>query len=273
MVRHRSHAIVVCCSGFVIAGGAARAELLPIVNPGFEMLNVTLAPGEQTNGAGGVPAGSGLPETAVTTTWKYPFQQGPNSPQSGVLVSGWRTQYPSFGSLAGVLNPAVEFGGTPWMTGYSGSHVAVAQAAIMQQTLSVTIQPSTTYTLSFLVGIGVTDSPYAPLIQLLAAPDLSTFAKPNAPGVAFLASAPLVQIDPPQFGAMMQRSFTYTSPAVLPPDLAGKFLAISFLGSDGFPRMTYDDFMLDATSVPAPGSGLLMLIAAPLAGVRRRLRD
>ena len=270
-MRDRTIAIVIGFLGAVGAASEVRAEFLTIVNPGFESLNVTLTPGEQTSGAGGVPGESGLPETAVSTTWKSPFQQGGNLPQSGVFVPGWRTKFPAFGGPAGVLNPAVEFGGTPWLTGYSGAHVAVAQNAIMQQTLNVVLQPSTTYTLSFLAGIGITDTPYAPLLQLLAAPDLSTFVQLGTPGVAFLAAAPLVQINQPDFGTMTKRSFSYTSPAVLPPSLSGKFLAISFLGSDGIPRMSYDDLALEATPVPAPAAGaLLAVIGAASIGQGRR---
>ncbi len=261
----RPAAAVAAALGFA---HASVAVVLPIVNPGFEQLNVTLRPGEQTNGAGGAPPG--LPETAVNTRWQFPFQPGGNSPQTGVIVPGWRTTPGAPGSLAGVLNPNVSFGGTPWITGYSGAYVAVAQAAFMQQTLDVQLAPSTTYTLSFLAGIGITDSSYAPLIQLLAAPDLATFATPSAPGVEFLARLPLQEIPSTQFGAMQPFSFSYTSPDTLPANLAGKYLSICFLGSDGIPRMNYDDFRLEA--VPGPGSAGGVVAAALLLGVRRRVR-
>lgn len=251
-----------------LAASAARGDQIPIINPGFEELNVTLRPGEQTNGAGGVPGGSGLPQTPVNTRWQFPFTPGVNTPQSGAIVPGWRTVSPATGSLAGVLNPAVSFGGHPWMTGYSGNHVAAAQAAMMQQTLNVQLQPATTYTLSFLAGIGTTDSEYFPLIHLLGAPDLATFASPGAPGVEFLARMPLGSIQPAKFGAMIPMSFSYTSPAALPPNLAGKYLAIAFLGSDGIPRMNYDDFRLDA--VPSPGTLAAILAPVVLTLGRRR---
>lgn len=245
---HRSVlAIALICAA---AAAPVHAALLPIINPGFEDLNITLRPGEQTNGAGG--AAAGLPATPVTTRWQYPFSQGDNQPQSGVLVPGWRTQNPGFGSLAGVLNPAVTFANRSWMTGYGGSHVAAAQAAFMSQTLDARIQPATRYTLRFNAGIGITDSEYSPLIQLLVAPDLTTFARPDLPGVVSLARADLMQIPREQFGTMLPRSITYTSPEVLPADLAGKYLAISFLGSDGIPRVVYDDFELEAVVVPTP---------------------
>lgn len=236
---------------------STHAELLPIINPGFEQLNVTLRPGEQTNGAGGAPPG--LPISTVNTRWQFPFQPNGNQPQTGVLVPGWRTMPGAVGSLAGVLNPSVTFSGQPWMTGYVGGYTAVAQAAHMQQTLDVQLAPATRYTLSFLAGIGITDSSYTPLIALLAAPDLATFATQSAPGVQLLArliTNPIVQ---PQFGVMIPFSFSYTTPEALPPELVGKYIAISFLGSDGIPRVVYDDFRLEA--VPIPGAGTL----APLA--------
>lgn len=250
---------------------SSRAELLPIINPGFEELNIVLRPGEQTSGAGGVPAGSGLSTMPVSTRWQFPFQPGANTSQSGAIVPGWRTVSPSTGSLAGVLNPAVSFGGIPWMAGYSGNHIITAQAAIAQQTLNVQLQPATTYTLSFLFGIGRTDSSYSPLIQLLAAPDLVTFASFSTPGVEFLARSNAGEIQPAQFGTMIPLSFSYTSPAVLPPSLAGKYLAIAFLGSDGIPRTNYDDFRLEA--VPAPGTGAACGAMIALAVVRRRRVD
>lgn len=258
-------------------GGLARgagAEVVPIVNAGFEELNVVLRAGEQTNGAGGVPGGSGLPETAVGTRWQFPFNSNGNVAQSGVIVPGWRTFPGAPGSLAGVLNPDVQFGVNPWMTGYSGSYVGAAQAAFMQQTLNVRLRPRTTYTLSFLAGIGITDSAYSPLIQLLGAPDLETFATPSAAGVTFLARMPLMQINRPQFGAMIPMSFSYTSPDVLGPELEvngmGKFLAISFLGSDGIPRVVYDDFRLEAVAVPGPGVGVGLCAMMGVAIARRR---
>lgn len=263
---------VVCTGIGGVFAGAARADLLPIVNPGFEELNVVLRPGEQTNGAGGVPGGSGLPETMVNTRWQFPFQPNGNVAQSGVIVPGWRTQPGGTGSLAGVLNPAVTFGVQAWMTGYSGAHVGVAQAAYMQQTLNVRLQARTTYTLSFLAGIGITDSSYSPLIQLLASPDLETFARPSAPGVEFLASLPLNTIQPAQFGAMIPMSFSYTSPEVLGPALDGKYLAITFLGSDGIPRMVYDDFRLEATPVPGPGVAAVIVGCAIGMRIARKRR-
>lgn len=274
-MHHASTAAIVSTSLALVAGArCAQSELLPIVNPGFETLNVTLRPGEQTNGAGGVPLNSGLPETAVNTRWQYPFQPNGNSPQSGVVVPGWRTLPNAPGSLAGVLNPAVSFGGEAWMTGYSGNHVAVAQAAFMQQTLNVQVEPSTTYTLSFLAGIGITDSEYTPLLRLLASPDLETFATPSTPGVVTLASVPSGSIIRREtFGTMQSFSITYTSPAVLPPELAGKYLAISFLGSDGIPRVVYDDFRLEA--VPPPGACVVLVVGCAMAqglGGRSRRR-
>jgi len=246
--------------------GAAQA--LPILNPGFEQLNVTLRPGEQTNGAGGAPPG--MPETAVNTRWPSPFQPNGNSPQSGVLVPGWRTLPNAPGSLAGILNPNVMFNDRAWMAGYSGNHVAAAQAAFMQQTLNVRLAPDTTYTLSFLAGIGITDSEYWLPVQLLAAPDLATFATPSTPGVDVLARMPFTSISREMFGTMRRYSFSYTTPVKLPGNLRDKYIAISFLGSDGIPRVVYDDFQLEA--VPAPGALCIGIVAGVLAHRRRRQR-
>lgn len=244
------------------------AQSLPIINPGFEQLNVTLRPGEQTNGAGGAPPG--LPETAVNTRWQSPFQPNGNSPQSGVFVPGWRTLPNAPGSLAGILNPNVLFNDRAWMTGYSGNLIAAAQAAFMQQTLNVRLAPDTTYTLSFLAGIGITDSEYWLPVQLLAAPDLATFATPSTPGVEVLARMPFTSISRELFGTMRRYSFSYTTPAELPEQLRDKYIAISFLGSDGFPRVVYDDFQLDA--VPAPGAVGVGIAAWAFTHRRRRAR-
>lgn len=263
-------AFAIAMIGSGLMATSASADVLPIINPGFEMLNVTLRPGEQTNGAGGAPPG--FPETAVNTRWQFPFNPNGNSPQEGVIVPGWRTIPGGIGSLAGVLNPNVQFNGQQWMTGYSGNHVGVAQAAFMQQTLNVQLAASTTYTLSFLAGIGITDSEYFPAVQLLAAPDLSSFATPSAPGVELLARLPLATIPRAQFGTMLPFSFSYTTPATLPPNLAGKYVAISFLGSDGIPRMTFDDFRLEAAPVPAGGTAAFAACVVALAMTKRRRR-
>lgn len=243
--------------------GSVRAELLPIINPGFEGLNVALRPGEQTNGmSGGI--------TPVTTRWVFPFQPNGNQPQSGVIVEGWRSVIPPVGqnSHVGVLRPDVDLGNGLWMSGYSGSYVAVAQAGHTQQTLNVQLQPSTTYTLSFLAGIGRTDSEYSPLIGLFASPDLETLAFSNTPGVTTLARMPLTNIQSPQFGTMLPFSFSYTTPELLPPNLLGHYIAISWLGSDGFPRMCYDDFRLEAS--PVPGTGVVGALGVGVLVWRRR---
>lgn len=241
------------------------AEIVPIVNPGFESLNVTLRPGEQTAGAGG-----GI--TQVTTHWPQPFPSNGQSSQSGVIVPGWRTIIPPPNSnfRAGVLRPDVEFGGTMWMTGYSGQYIGTAQGAFMQQTLNTQWQPSTTYTLSFLAGIGITDSEYSPLIGLLATPDLERLAFSEGNGVTSIARLPIINIRREQFGTMLQFSFSYTSPSVLPLHMQGHFIAISFLGSDGIPRTCYDDFRLDAVPIPAPATMCLIGVVGVIASRRRR---
>lgn len=246
------------------AVASARAEVIPIINPGFEDLNVTLRPGEQTVGAGGGVIGVG-------TRWPTPFNPGGNVPQTGVVVPGWRTYTPAPPAIvyAGVLNPNVSVGGTPWLTGYSGNYVGALQVSAMQQTLPVTVQPSTTYTLTFLAGLGWTDSTNGVYVSMLGAPDLETLAFLGRPNVTTLSLMSGVGIDAADRGAMLPFSLTYTSPATLPADVAGRYLAISIIGSDGFPRMCYDDFALEATPVPTP-SVVIPAVVPLLALCRKR---
>ncbi len=243
---------------------SARAEVIPIINPGFEDLNVTLRPGEQTVGAGGGIIGVG-------TRWPIPFNPGGNSPQTGVVVPGWRTYTPAPPAIvyAGVLNPNVSMNGTPWLTGYSGNYVGALQVSAMQQTLPVLVQPSTTYTLTFLAGLGWTDTTNGVYVSMLGAPDLETLAFLGRPNITTLSLMSGVGIDASDRGVMFPFSLTYTSPATLPADVAGRYLAISVIGSDGIPRMCYDDFALEATPVPAPSMVLLAAIPAVVARRRR----
>jgi hypothetical protein len=249
-------------AGVLVAATLASVQhtlaqrVLPIVNPGFEAINVALRPGEQTSGFSGM--GVGQPEVPVVTRWSFPFQQGGNTPQTGVIVPGWRTAPGSVGALAGTLNPAVEFSGRAWMSGYSGSYIATAQASFTSQTVDARIEAGTTYTLSFLAGIGSNGSSYFPAVQLLAAPDLTTFARVGSPGVTLLGQMPFVSIGPEEFGEMRRYSFSVTTPAVLPPSLSSHFLAVAFVGSDGIPRVNFDDFRLEA--VPTPSALALLTL-------------
>ncbi len=255
-------------AGIAFFAAPSLAVIIPIVNPGFESLNVELRPGEQTSGAGG-----GI--TPVTTHWPHPFPSNGLTSQSGVIVPGWRTIIPPPNSnfRAGVLRPDVEFGGREWMSGHSGHYLGTAQGAFMQQTLSTQWQPSTTYTFSFLAGIGITDSEYSPLIGLLATPDLERLAFSDGNGVTSIARLPITSIRREQFGAMLPFTFTYTSPSVLSPQMLNHYIAISFLGSDGIPRMCYDDFRLDAVPVPASAPICLFGVASACTSLRRRRKN
>jgi len=49
---------------------------------------------------------------------------------------------------------------------------------------------------------------------------------------------------------MRRYEFSYTSPDVLPASLVGTNIGINLFGSDGLPRVIYDDVTLTATPVP-----------------------
>lgn len=240
---------------------------LPLVNPGFEDVNVTLAPAEMTNGMGNAAQ-------PATTRWPTPFQAMAGMSQSGVVVAGWRSFVPTppSQSLVGVMNPAAQINGQPWLTGYSGNHVAVAQAAFASQTLSVLLQPSTTYTVSFLAGIARTDFSYSPRVALIAAADTATLARVGDGVTTTLTFNPWTTITPDQFGVMLPFTFSYTTAATLPADQAGRYLGLYFLGSDGFPRVCFDDFRIEAAPVPSAGSVALAAFAGCLMLVRSRRR-
>jgi hypothetical protein len=239
---------LLCCAS------AARSELLPIVNPSFEDLSRPLAMGEQTNGAGG----AGVP---VAT--RFPFGGGGVSWDNPIEVSGWRTRVRPFGdtavNYAGVLNPPL-LGGQPFVTGQDGQYVAAVQVSQMGQTVNSLLRPSTRYRLTFLGGIGLFGSDYHLALSLIAVQDLQTLPLENQPGVTRLA---ITQgLVPPQesFGTLRPYALDYTTPATLPPELAGRYIGVHLWGSDGIPRVLYDDFRLEATTVPEPtgavGSGL-----------------
>ncbi len=216
------------------------AQLLPIVNPGFERVSRPLAVGEVTNGAGGVgvPVGTipdpfGLPQFVDT-----------------VSVAGWRTFLPSPPSsnpiYAGVLRPYNNLQGQPLLVGYSGNHVASLRNVWMQQTLTARIQARTRYRLSFLAASGLWEPRSGIYVALLAAPDRETLAFAGTPGVATLVFSSILPA-PGTEGQMMPYELEYVSPANLPRDLRNMFLAIAFIGSDGIPQMNFDDFRLEAS--------------------------
>ncbi len=248
------------------AGTHASAAPLPLINPGFEDVSVTLAPGEMTSGTGGGTQ-------AVHTFWPSTFADVAGTPRTGVFVQGWRSQVvpPQLGDLnAGVINPGATINGQAWLTGYSGRNVAIAQNDRLQQTLNVQLQPRTVYTVRFLAGIGRSDLPYFPIVSLLGAPDLATPVYDVGLNVPLLASLENSPIGDDDLGVMRPYSFSYTTPNVLPPSLQGRYLALALVGSDGFPRVAFDDFSIDAVPVPGPWSGAVALLTAGSLARRRR---
>lgn len=233
-----------------LAGASAGAPyVVPIVNAGFEEVSRPLAVGEITNGCGGL---------GVLVNTRAGFNSPPSN-ANPVEVAGWRTNLPPPNNpgatvRAGVMNPPV-FPQGDYISGYSGVNIATLQVAPMQQTLDHVIQPNTRYRLSFKAGIGRFDSDYAAFVGLIAVPDREgLYFRGVAPSITLVGTTGVV-FDAPgnTVGVMETHAITYTSGAVLPMDLAGKYIAVSFIGSDGFPRMNFDDFELVATPVACPG--------------------
>ncbi len=242
----------------------ARADLIPIINPSFEIVSRPLEVGQQTNGAGA---------TGVFVATRFPFGGGQFKWENPVEVPGWRTIVTPQGSpafvYAGVLNPPL-ISGQPFITGHDGLHVAALQVARMGQTLTTRIQPNTHYTLRFRGGIGLFGSDYFLSTSLIVVPDLQTLPHEGQPGVERLVLSSGAVPPPQTFGTMLPYSIEYTSPATLPANLADKFLGIHMWGSDGIPRVLYDDFSLEATPVPAPAT--ILTLAALLVPRRARAR-
>lgn len=216
---------------------------LPIINPGFEEVSRPLAVGEITNGAGGA---------GVAVGTRASFFASPQF-EDTVEVAGWRTflpppNNPTATIRAGAMRPPI-FGMTPFLNGYSGVHVASLQNASMQQTLPVPLEPDTRYELTFLAGFGVGTTPEGVYVALLAVPDLESVYFRNTPGAHVLAQTQGVFFLPGDEGEMLPHALEYTTPATLPESLNGRYIAISFVGSDGIPITNYDDFRLTAESL------------------------
>ncbi|MDX2130495.1 MAG: hypothetical protein SFY69_00395 [Planctomycetota bacterium] len=253
--------------GFVLAlATTAGADVIPIVNPSFEVLSRPLAVGEQTNGAGGV---------GVPVGTRYPFGGGPSgvSWTDPVEVPGWRTRLRAFGdpatNYAGVLHPP-SVGGQPFITGQDGTNVVAVQIAQMGQTLDALVMPNTRYRLDFLGGIGRIDSDYILSVSLIAVPDLATLPLENEPGVSRLAITQGLAPPRESFGTMLAYTLEFTTPATLPAQWQGKHLGVHMFGSDGIPRVVYDNFRLEATPVPTPWT--VLVLAGVLSCPRGRRR-
>lgn len=221
-------------------GASAGAQLLPVVDPGFELLSRPLAVGEITNGAGG---------TGVQVGTRASFHDVPQFVNL-VEVPGWRTYLPTGPTTfhGGVLNPPVDFLKRPFVSGYSGANVAAVRHYWMQQTVAVAVRPSTRYRLSFLAGGGLWGPSEAAYVALLASPDLATLAFPGVPGVITLAQWGLL-LPPGSEGLMLPWEVEFETPPVLPGDLGSRYLAIAFVGGDGISMTCYDDVRLRAVAL------------------------
>jgi hypothetical protein len=236
----------------MLIASSARAQSLLNDNPGFEAVSRPLAAGEQTNGIGGriIPVGTRMP---------FPFGGGPVDWSSPVTVWGWRTNVVPFGSqsklLAGVLRPP-HIGATPFVTGFKGKNVLALQAGMVGQKTKAVLQPDTTYTLKFLAGISEFDSDYFFAVSLTAVDPSATLPLENQPGVTRLALGTFFPPPSPD-GVMRPYEFSFTTPPVLPANLVGKRVGINIFGSDGIPRVVYDDVRLtdSITSGPVPKLG------------------
>lgn len=256
-----SHVAVLLC-----VPAAAFATVIPIVNPSFEVTSRALAVGEQTNGCGGLG-------TQVAT--RFPFSGGAVSWSNPVEVPGWRTfvqPAPSTAvNLAGVLNPPAP-AGLDFIQGQHGQNVLANQASRCGQILDHLVQPSTRYRLDFLGGIGRTDSDYFFAVSVISAPSLDTLPLESWPGadIRRLAITSGLAHPPSARGTMLPYFLEFTTPSVLPPELQGRYLGIHLWGSDGIPRVLYDDFRLEAITVPAPAAPAILGLACILRA--RRIR-
>lgn len=252
---------------------SARAGSVTVVNPGFETVSRPLAGGEQTNGIGGTG-------TLVGTRFPIPFGSGTVDWSSPVTVPGWRTQVVPFGSAsvvhAGVLRPTA-VGVTPFVTGLEGDNVLAIQAALVGQETTAVLQADTTYTLGFLAGISQFDSTYFFAVSLTAIDGSATLPLEGQPGVTRLQLGTFFPPNQPD-GVMRRYELSYTTPAVLPAHLVGTHVGINVFGSDGIPRVIFDDFTLSDGTIPeVPATsplGLAVLVLLLLAGgalaIRRR---
>ncbi len=229
---------------FAAVATSTAADPVPLVNPGFETVSRALVPGEQTNGIGGAGV-------QVGTMFPFPFGAGVVDWTDPVIVPGWQSPTLPFGDprqvLAGVLHPT-EVDGQPFITGVDGEYVLAIQAAQAGQRTSAVLQPDTEYTLSFLGGISRFDSDYFFAVSLIAIDDTATLPIEGRAGVTRLEIGRFFPPTGPE-GIIRRYEFSYITPATLPPALVGTHVGINVYGSDGIPRVLYDDFALTATSL------------------------
>lgn len=264
-MRPKSHYLIALVQFLIIVTTAnmARGVEINVINHSFEQVSRALAVGEQTNGAG--PAG-------VTVATRFPFSFSPPDWSNPVEVPGWRTRLVDNGSddilFAGVLNPPL-IGADPFITGQDGQNLFAIQVEQAGQTLDHVLQPNTRYTLSFRAGIGLIDSDYGVGASLIAVDDQALLPLENWPGVTRLAITQGVILPSETAGAMLPFVLEYTTPEILPPELAGRYIGIHMYGSDGLPRVLYDDFRLDATVIPEPSCVILLIAGTAMLRCRR----
>jgi hypothetical protein len=232
----------IAMAAWLTIAGSAVGVVVPIVNPGFEEVSRPLADGEMSNGCGG--------SLSVLVGTRPNFFAAPQFVNL-VGVPGWRTYLPPPNNptatvYAGALNPPT-FPQGEYITGLEGQHVGYAMISQMQQTLDAVVQPGTLYTLRFRAGIGMFDTENGIYVALCGVPDRETLAFRGQPGVITLVATVGTFAPQNTAGTMREIEISYQSPEVLPSELVGKYLAISLQGSDGIPRMCFDDFRLTAT--------------------------
>jgi hypothetical protein len=263
----RSCGLSLIAASGLIAPAAALGATVPIVNGSFEDVGRPLAAGEVTNGVGGAGV-------SVATRFIVPGNGTTPSWDTAVVVPGWRCfvqPAPSTATIrAGVLNPH-SINGVPFVQGQDGQNVAAIQNAGMGQALAITFAPSTRYRIDFRAGIGLTDSDYFATVALVALDTAETMPLLGREGVFRVAITNGLRPPRSTFGTMLSYSLEYTTPEVLPPMMAGKTVGIYLGGSDGIPRVVYDDIRMDATVVPSPGA-VVWCVAGGVGLVARRGR-
>ncbi len=241
------HPRLTCALPLLLAPASLAQQQVPIANPSFETLSRPLTEGEVTNGCGGA---------GVSVGTRASFFAIPQFDDT-VEVTGWRTRLPPDNNptatiYAGVLAPPEWSPGQRFLTNPAGEYVASLHHVPVQQTLAVKVRPDTRYRLRFLAGFGVGDTPEGVYIALLAAPDRETpvYIQQDAP-ILVQSSGLYPPID--SEGELRPYEITATTPSTLSAEFRNKYVAISFIGSDGIPRMNYDDFTLEATDLsPCP---------------------
>lgn len=258
---------VISVSAALVSHAAFAADI-PIINPSFEETSRTLAVGEQTNGVGG---------SGIQVATRFPFAGGAVSWADPVEVPGWRNFVLPSPSTAinrvGVLRPP-QIGQVDFIQGHDGQHVLANQSSRCGQILDHVIQPNTRYRLDFLGGIGMFDSEYFFAVSFITAPTLDTLPMENWPDTDVRRLAISSGLNHPReaIGQMRPYFLEYTTPAVLPPDVIGRYLGIHLWGSDGIPRVLYDDFRLSATPVPTAAANAVLLAVGLICSRRTERR-